>query len=79
MERNARSAVPKMMGLREAATASGVSYSCIRRWIQSGVFSGFVRSGNRYLVNMDRLADFLNGSAGTECVNKNFTIDIWED
>lgn len=55
--------MPKMMTLREAAEATGLTYSCLRRWILSGQFTYFVKSGSKYLVNMDRLADFLNSPA----------------
>ena len=55
--------MPRMLTLREAANETGLTYSCLRRWILSGEFSYFVRSGNRYLVNMDRLAEFLNSPA----------------
>lgn len=55
--------MPKMMTLREAATETGLTYSCLRRWILSGEFPYFVKAGSRYLVNMDRLADFLNSPA----------------
>lgn len=56
--------MPKMMTLREAAEATGLTYSCLRRWILSGQFTYYVKAGSRYLVNMDRLADFLNKAAG---------------
>ena len=55
--------MPKMMTLREAAEATGLTYSCLRRWILSGEFTYYVRAGSRYLVNMDRLAEFLNTPA----------------
>ena len=55
--------MPRMMTLREAATETGLTYSCLRRWILSGQFTYFVKAGSKYLVNMDRLADFLNSPA----------------
>lgn len=55
--------MPKMMTLREAAEATGLTYSCLRRWILSGEFTYYVRAGSRYLINMDRLAEFLNKAA----------------
>lgn len=42
--------MPKMMTLQQAATETGLTYSCLRR----------VKAGNRYLVNMERLAEFLD-------------------
>ncbi len=55
--------MPQMMTLREAATTTGLTYSCLRRWIISGQFTFYVKAGNKYLVNMDRLAEFLNTPA----------------
>ena len=56
--------MPQMLKLREAAEATGLTYSCLRRWILTGQFKYFVKAGNRYLVNMDRLTEFLNKAAG---------------
>lgn len=53
----------RMMTLREAATETGLTYSCLRRWILTGQFTYFRKAGNKYLVNMDRLIDFLNTPA----------------
>lgn len=55
--------MPKMMKLRDAAKETGLTYSCLRRWILSGEFTYYVKAGSRYLVNMDRLAEFLNTPA----------------
>lgn len=52
--------MPKMLTLRAAAEETGLTYSCLRRWILSGEFTFYVKAGSRYLVNMDRLAEFLN-------------------
>lgn len=52
--------MPKMMTLREAATETGLTYSCLRHWILSGQFVYFVKAGSKYLVNMDRLVEFLD-------------------
>lgn len=52
--------MPRMLTLREAATETGLTYSCLRRWILAGQFTYFVKTGSKYLINMDRLADFLN-------------------
>lgn len=55
--------MPRMLTLREASKETGLTYSCLRRWILSGVFTYYVKAGSRYLVNMDRLAEFLNRPA----------------
>lgn len=56
--------MPEMRTIKKAAEANGLTYSCLRRWILSGQFIYYVKAGNRYLVNMDRLAEFLNKAAG---------------
>lgn len=59
--------MPRMLKLRDAAAETGLTYSCLRRWILSGQFIYYVKAGSRYLVNMDRLAEFLNTPAnGTD-------------
>lgn len=55
--------MPRMLTLREASKETGLTYSCLRRWILSGEFTYYVKAGSRYLVNMDRLAEYLNRSA----------------
>lgn len=55
--------MPRMMTLREAAAETGLTYSCLRRWILEGKFSFYVRAGSKYLVNMEKLAEFLNAPA----------------
>ena len=59
--------MPRMLKLRDAAAETGLTYSCLRRWILSGQFTYYVKAGSKYLVNMDRLAEFLNTPAcGTD-------------
>lgn len=55
--------MPRMMTLREAATETGLTYSCLRRWIKSGEFTYYVMAGTKYLINLDRLIEFLNAPA----------------
>lgn len=54
--------MPTMLTLSQAAAATGLTYNCLRRWIISGEFSFYVKAGNRYYINMERLEDFLNQS-----------------
>ncbi|MGN0378789.1 MAG: helix-turn-helix domain-containing protein [Butyrivibrio sp.] len=58
--------MPVMKTMKEAAAESGISYGTIRRWCISGQFKGFVKAGNKYLINMDRFRDFLNGGVHNE-------------
>lgn len=57
--------MPTMMKMPKAAETVGISYSCLRRWILEGRFSGFIKSGTNYIINMDRLTEFL------ECKDNN--------
>ena len=56
--------MPKMMTISQAAEKTGLSYHCIRQLILSGQFTGYIKSGNKYFLNEERFAEFLNG--GTE-------------
>lgn len=58
--------MPRMITIAEASAETGVSYSCIRKWILEGQFTGFVKAGNKYLINKDLFAAFLNGGARGE-------------
>lgn len=51
--------MPIMMKMTKAAEQTGVPYSCLRRWILEGRFNGYIKSGTNYLINMERLHEFL--------------------
>lgn len=52
--------IPRMLTLRAAAAETGLSYEFLRRLcLQKKIV--FVKAGVKYLVNMDRLGEFLNG------------------
>ena len=51
--------MPMMAKMTKAAEMTGVSYSCLRRWILEGRFTGYIKTGTNYLINMDRLSEFL--------------------
>lgn len=55
--------MPTMVTMAKAAALTGVPYSAIRRWIKSGEFTNFVMVGTKYLINLDKLVDFLNAPA----------------
>lgn len=55
--------MPTMVTISKAAELTGVKYSALRRWIKSGEFTYYVMAGNKYLINLDRLVDFLNTPA----------------
>lgn len=56
--------IPTMATMHDAAAITGLTYSCLRRWILSGEFTYYVKAGNKFLINMDRLVEFLNTPAG---------------
>lgn len=55
--------MPTMVTMSKAAEMTGVPYSAIRRWIKSGQFTNYVMVGTKFLINLDRLVDFLNSPA----------------
>lgn len=52
--------VPEMVGLRDAAARTGLSYGFLRRLCLSGQIV-HIRCGNKFLVNFQKLCDYLNG------------------
>lgn len=52
--------MPRMVTIKAAAEATGLTYSCIRQWILSGTFTYYVKSGNKVFLNLDKLVEFLN-------------------
>ena len=59
--------MPKMLSLKEAAAATGLTYCCLRRWILSGEFQYYVKAGtSRYYINMERLEEFLDSPASAK-------------
>ena len=60
--------IPEMVTIREAAKRTGISYDAIRKLILAGEIT-FIRIGSgrgKYLVNLDRFCEFLNGKGATE-------------
>lgn len=52
--------IPVMVTIREASRHTGLSYDALRKLCIQGKII-FVRSGSKYLINMNRLRDYLNG------------------
>ena len=55
--------MPTMVTIKAAAEQTGLTYSCLRRWILEGKFPFYVKVGSKYLINLEKLADFLNSPA----------------
>lgn len=51
--------VPRMVPIKTAAAESGLSYDAIRKLCLQKKIT-FIRSGSKFLVNMDRFVDYLN-------------------
>ena len=58
-------AVPKMIGLKEAAAVSGLSYNFLRQLCIEGVIY-CIRAGSKWFINSDSLAAFLGGEGGED-------------
>lgn len=56
--------MPTMVTMNKASELTGVPYSAIRRWIKKGDFQYYVMVGTKYLINLERLIEFLNTPAG---------------
>lgn len=58
--------VPTMLTLQEASSRTGVSYDWLRKLCIQGKIV-HIRCGNKYLVNLEKLVDYLNtGDKGNE-------------
>lgn len=55
--------MPTMVTMNKASELTGVAYSALRRWIKSGEFVYYVKAGSKYLINLERLIEFLNTPA----------------
>lgn len=51
--------LPKMCRIKEAAELSGISQYRLREFCKQKKIV-CIRTGNRFLINMDKLAEFLN-------------------
>ncbi len=52
--------IPRMRTIEEAAKETGLSKFCIRRWCVENTQLAR-KTGSKYLVNVDKLIEFLNG------------------
>ena len=56
---------PRMLTIKQAATETNLPYEFIRRLcLQKKIV--FVKTGKKYLINMDKFIDYLNGSNAAE-------------
>lgn len=52
--------IPTMYGLKQASQATGLSYDFLRKLCLQGKIT-HVKAGNKILINMEKLIDYLNG------------------
>lgn len=60
--------IPRMEPIKKAAAESGLSYDAIRILCLQKKIT-FIRSGTKFLINMDKFAEYLNRGDGSECEN----------
>lgn len=51
---------PKMKTIQQLADETGISYNAIYKWCKEGKIV-FIKAGTKYLVNVEKFNDFLNG------------------
>lgn len=54
--------IPTLATLKEAAALTGLSYGFLRQKALAGEIVA-IRAGRKFLVNLDKLVDYLNGEA----------------
>ena len=54
--------IPQMLPIKEVASKTGTSYYFIRQLCLNDEIV-YVKSGNKYLINLDRFIDYLNGGS----------------
>ena len=55
----------RMLSLKQAASQTGLSYYCLRNLCLENKVA-HITSGTKYLINADRLEDYLNSRGGKE-------------
>ena len=53
--------MPRMIGLKQASQETGLSYNCLRQLCLKGEVA-HVRAGVKYLINSEKLTEYLNNS-----------------
>lgn len=52
--------IPTMVTLAEASKQTGLSYGYLRKLCLTGQIT-HIRAGKKYLINLEKLVDYLNG------------------
>ena len=65
MKTNHDDIIPRMGTINQAADLSGLSKHFVRKLCTENKIV-YIRSGSKYLINLDRFIDFLNGGEGDQ-------------
>ena len=60
---NCDAVIPEMIPIKEVCQRTGLSYNYLRTACLQGKIA-HIRAGSKYLINFDRLIDYLNTSHG---------------
>ncbi len=52
--------IPRMKPIKEVSALTGISYDAIRKKCLKNEIA-YIRCGNKFLINLDRFIDYLNG------------------
>lgn len=61
--------VPVMLPIKAVSEKTGVSYDAIRKLCLRKEIA-FIRCGNKYLINLNRFIDYLNGEQAAGAVTE---------
>ena len=59
--------IPQMVTLKEAAARTGLSYDFLRKACLHGSIV-HIRCGSKFLINFDKLVEYLNTARGGDCL-----------
>ena len=55
--------IPTMLTIKEASSRTGLSYDALRKLCLKGEIV-HIRVGSKFLINFEKLVDYLNGEGG---------------
>lgn len=70
--------IPTMRTLKEAAQITGLSYDHLRKLcLQNKIV--YVRAGSKFLINMEKLVEFLNAGEKVEDTHGCQEVKLWNE
>ncbi len=64
MEQRSGNSIPRMRTIKEVSQETGVSYDALRKMCLRKEIP-HIRCGKKFLINLDRFIDYLNGEQGS--------------